>query len=44
MIKRLMFTSFLLPLLLAAQVQVYNAGVGGHNTRPRWYEKYAECR
>ena len=33
MIKRLMFTSFLLPLLLAAQVQVYNAGVGGHNTR-----------
>ena len=33
MMKRIMFAGCLLPLLLAAQVQVFNAGIGGHNTR-----------
>ena len=29
-----LFTALLfLPLLLSAQVQVFNAGIGGHNTR-----------
>ena len=30
--KRIMFAGCFLPLLLAAQVQVFNAGIGGHNT------------
>ncbi|MBQ6598494.1 MAG: hypothetical protein IJH79_13155, partial [Lentisphaeria bacterium] len=33
MIKRIIFGGCFLPLLLAAQVQVYNGGIGGHNTR-----------
>lgn len=32
-VKRIMFAGCLLPLLLAAQVQVFNAGIGGNNTR-----------
>jgi lysophospholipase L1-like esterase len=33
MIKRILYCGCFLPLLLAAQVQVYNGGIGGHNTR-----------
>ena len=33
MIKRILLAGCFLPLLLAAQVQVFNAGIGGHNTR-----------
>ena len=33
MIKKWMFAGFFIPMLLAAQVQVFNAGTGGHNTR-----------
>ena len=33
MMKRILLAGSFLPLLLAAQVQVFNAGIGGHNTR-----------
>ena len=33
MLKKILSVIFILPLLLAAQVQVFNAGIGGHNTR-----------
>ena len=33
MIKRLFLSFVFLPILLAAQVQVFNAGIGGHNTK-----------
>ena len=31
--KKLIVSIFFIPILLAAQVQVFNAGIGGHNTR-----------